>query len=133
MSQPTVLGKPVNDSSLPGSAGPIRPALSRPEQSPSELLLVLALFLLSLFYLCLFRRYTAMEPDEGILLQGAQRILAAQVPYRDFFSFYTPGSYYALALLFRIFGSSILVARTALALTGAILSVVTYLLARRAK
>jgi hypothetical protein len=39
MSQPTVLGKPVNDSSLPGSAGPIRPALSRPEQSPSELLL----------------------------------------------------------------------------------------------
>ena len=72
-----------------------------------------------------------MEPDEGIVLQGAQRILAGQVLYRDFFSFYTPGSYYALALVFRIFGSSLAVARTALALTGGILSVVSYLLARR--
>jgi len=90
-----------------------------------------ALFLLSFLYLCIFRRYTAMEPDEGIVLQAAQRILAGQVPYRDFFSFYTPGSYYAVALVFRIFGSSLAVARTAMALAGAILSVLTYLLARR--
>jgi 4-amino-4-deoxy-L-arabinose transferase-like glycosyltransferase len=89
------------------------------------------LFLLSFLYLCLFRHFTAMEPDEGIILQGAQRILAGQVLYRDFFSFYTPGSYYALALLFKIFGSSLPVARTALALAGAILSLITYLLARR--
>jgi 4-amino-4-deoxy-L-arabinose transferase-like glycosyltransferase len=93
--------------------------------------LALILFLLSFLYLCLFRRPTAMEPDEGIILQGAQRILSGQIPYRDFFSFYTPGSYYSLALLFRIFGSSIVVARTALAFTGAILSLITYLLARR--
>jgi 4-amino-4-deoxy-L-arabinose transferase-like glycosyltransferase len=131
MSQSTVLGKPVNHSSLPGSAGPIEPALSRPEQSLSERLLVLALFLLSFSYLCLFRHFTGMEPDEGILLQGAQRILGGQVLYRDFFSFYTPGSYYALALLFKIFGSSLPVARTAFALAGAILSSITYLLARR--
>lgn len=91
----------------------------------------LLLLLLSFVYLCLFRRFTAMEPDEGILLQGAQRILAGQVPYRDFFSFYTPGSYYELALVFRLFGSSLVVARTMLALTGAILSVIVYLLARR--
>jgi 4-amino-4-deoxy-L-arabinose transferase-like glycosyltransferase len=90
-----------------------------------------ALFLLSFSYLCLFRSITTIEPDEGILLQGAERILSGQVLYRDFFSFYTPGSYYTLALLFRAFGSSIVVARTALALTGAILSAVTYLLARR--
>ena len=94
----------------------MEPVLSQPEQSPSELLLVLALLLLSFSYLCLFRRFTAMEPDEGILLQGAQRILAGQVLYRDFFSFYTPDSYYALALLFMIFGSSLPVARTAFAL-----------------
>jgi 4-amino-4-deoxy-L-arabinose transferase-like glycosyltransferase len=132
MSHSTVLAKPVKDNSpLRGSAGPVRSALSKPEQSLSELLLVLALFLLSFFYLCLFRRYTTMEPDEGILLQGAQRLLAGQVLYRDFFSFYTPGSYYVLALLFKIFGSSLPVARTALALAGAILSVITYLLARR--
>jgi 4-amino-4-deoxy-L-arabinose transferase-like glycosyltransferase len=131
MSHSTVLGKPVKDNSLPGLAGPIEPVLSRLERSPSERLIVLALLLLSFSYLCLFRRYTAMEPDEGILLQGAQRILAGQVLYRDFFSFYTPGSYYALALLFKIFGSSLPAARTALALAGAILSSITYLLARR--
>jgi 4-amino-4-deoxy-L-arabinose transferase-like glycosyltransferase len=89
------------------------------------------LFLLSFIYLCIFRHLATMEPDEGILLQGAQRILAGQVPYRDFFSFYTPGSYYLLAALFRILGSSIVVARVSLAVTGALLSTFTYLLARR--
>ena len=93
--------------------------------------LPLALFLLSFLYLCLFRHVTALEPDEGIILQGAQRILAGQVVYRDFFSFYTPGSYYALAGIFRIFGSSLGVARVALAGVGALLSVLTYLLALR--
>jgi 4-amino-4-deoxy-L-arabinose transferase-like glycosyltransferase len=102
-----------------------------PEQSRSERCIALALFLVSFLYLCIFRHVTGLEPDEGILLQGAQRILGGQVPYRDFFSFYTPGSYYALALLFKTFGSSLPVARTGLALAGAMLSSVTYLLARR--
>jgi hypothetical protein len=90
-----------------------------------------SLFALSFLYLCLFRRFTSMDGDEGISLQGAQRVLAGQLPYRDFFSCLTPGSFYALALLFRIFGSSLVVARIALALAGAILSLITYLLARR--
>src|SRR5215472_6310093 len=61
------------------------------------------IFLASFAYLCFFRRYTAMEPDEGIVLQGAQRILQGQVLYRDLFSFITPGSYYLLVLVFGIF------------------------------
>src|SRR6185312_10630636 len=73
----------------------------------------------------------SLEPDEGIALQGATRILHGQFPYRDFFSFYTPGSYYLLAGLFGIFGNSLLVARTSLAVTGALCSVITYLLSRR--
>jgi 4-amino-4-deoxy-L-arabinose transferase-like glycosyltransferase len=91
----------------------------------------LLVFLASFLYLYLFRDYTAIDPDEGIILQGAERILRGQVLYRDFFSFFTPGSYYLLALLFKIFGSSILVARNALVCLGSILSVITYLLARR--
>src|SRR6266571_5453642 len=88
-------------------------------------------FLFSLAYLCVFLRYSSLEPDEGILLQGAQRILDGQIPYRAFFSFYTPGSFYLVAGLFKIFGDSFLVARTSLAVCGALCSVVTYLLARR--
>src|SRR5215813_1240605 len=97
----------------------------------SECFIAVSLFVVSLLYLSLFRRYTFLDPDEGIILQGAQRILDGQVLYRDFFSFFTPGSYYFNALLFRSFGNTFLVARTAVALIGAALAVLTYVLARR--
>lgn len=90
-----------------------------------------AIFVLSSAYLCLFLRFTVLNSDEGISLQGAQRILAGQVLYRDFFAFYTPGSYYWTALLFRVFGSSFGVARAALIVYGGIFSSATYLLSRR--
>ena len=102
-----------------------------PERSRSERHIALAIFLLSFLYLCILRRYSWIDPDEGIILQGAQRILEGQVLYRDFFSFFTPGSYYLFALLFRVFGDSYLVAHTALAFVGAAFSPITYLLARR--
>src|SRR6202158_229190 len=102
-----------------------------PERSRSERYIERAIFLLSFLYLCILRRYSWIDPDEGIILQGAQRILDGQVLYRDFFSFFTPGSYYLFAFIFRVFGNSYLVAHTALAVIGALLSPVTYLLARR--
>src|SRR5216684_173765 len=88
-------------------------------------------FLFSLAYLCAFVRYSSLEPDEGILLQGGQRILEGQIPYRDFFSFYSPGSFYLVAAMYKVFGDLFVVARLSLAITGAACSVVTYLLARR--
>jgi 4-amino-4-deoxy-L-arabinose transferase-like glycosyltransferase len=103
----------------------------KPEGSSGERKLVAVIALVSFAYLLLFRRYTTMDPDEGIILQGAQRILQGEVLYRDFFSFFTPGSYYLVALLFKVFGSSMLVARTALAVYGSLFSALTYLLARR--
>jgi Dolichyl-phosphate-mannose-protein mannosyltransferase len=102
-----------------------------PEALPSERWIALAIFLLSFLYLCIFRRYSWVDPDEGIILQGAQRILNGQVLYRDFFSFFTPGSYYFIALVFRIFGDSYLVSHTTLAFVGATFSPITYLLVRR--
>ncbi len=102
-----------------------------PEKLASERWIAFLLFVLSCAYLCLFTRYTTIDPDEGIVLQGAQRILQGQVLYRDFFSFFTPGSYYLLALLFKIFGSSILIGRSALVIYGGLFSALTYLLARR--
>lgn len=97
-----------------------------PEQMWASLI-----FLISLLYLFLFRRYSAMDLDEGIVLQGAERILHGQVPYRDFFMFYTPGSVYIVALLFKVFGDSLNVARAGIAIAGSGCAVVTYLLSRR--
>lgn len=89
------------------------------------------IFLACLAYLSLFLRYTTLEPDEGIVLQGAERILRGEIPYRDFFSFYTPGSFYLIALVFRLLGDSFIVARFSLAVAGALCSVIAYLLAHR--
>lgn len=102
-----------------------------PESQSTERWIGLLIFLLTAGYLLVFRRYTTVDADEGIILQGAQRILQGEVLYRDFFSFYTPGSYYLLAILFKIFGSSFMTARTPLILFGGLFSGVTYLLARR--
>jgi len=113
----------------------IAPAQARstflPETQPLERRLALLIFVATCAYLCFFRRYTSIEPDEGIVLQGARRILRGEVLYHDFFSFFTPGSYYFLAVLFKIFGNSFLVGRVALVVFGGIYSAVTYLLARR--
>ena len=105
--------------------------VARPELDRTDQGIAAAIFALTVAYLWIFRRYTSMEPDEGIVLEGAQRILRGEVLYRDFFSYFTPGSYYFLALLFKIFGSSFLVARTALVFFGGVYSTVAYLLARR--
>src|SRR5438105_9830963 len=102
-----------------------------PEHFSRDRQIALFIFLSSLGYLLLFRRYTTMEPDEGIVLQGTQRILRGQVVYRDFFSYFTPGSYYWLAFLFKIFGSPLTLTRTLLALIRARFSRFRRLLLRR--
>ncbi|HET9406618.1 MAG TPA: glycosyltransferase family 39 protein [Candidatus Sulfotelmatobacter sp.] len=104
---------------------------SVPEHSAPERVIAVVLFVLAFLYLYIFRRHTSIDPDEGIILQGAQRILEGQVLYRDFFSFFTPGSYYMAAFVLRFFGDSFLAARTAVALIGAALTPLTYVFARR--
>jgi len=49
--------------------------------------------------------------DEGLVLVGADRVLRGEMPYRDFWTFYGPGSYYLLAGLYRVFGEFALVER----------------------
>jgi hypothetical protein len=112
---------------------PVVNGVSGPPSSFShrDRLVPVLLFVVSFTYLAAFRHYSSLEPDEGIALQGAERILRGEVPYRDFFSFYTPGSFYLVAFLFRIFGDSLVVARTSLAAAGAVCAVITYLLTRR--
>jgi hypothetical protein len=49
--------------------------------------------------------------DEGIVLTGALRVAAGQIPHRDFYFIYGPAEIYILAGLFKIFGSSLLIER----------------------
>jgi hypothetical protein len=49
--------------------------------------------------------------DEGIVLTGAMRVAAGQIPHRDFYFIYGPAEVYGLAGLFKIFGESLLAER----------------------
>ncbi|MEO9190559.1 MAG: hypothetical protein ABI224_11265 [Acetobacteraceae bacterium] len=49
--------------------------------------------------------------DEGLVLVGADRVLRGDLPYRDFWTMYGPGSFYVLASLFGLFGEFALVER----------------------
>jgi hypothetical protein len=73
-------------------------SIRAPENPATEWGIALLCFAVSCLYLRLFYDYSILNADEGIVLQGAQRILQGQVLYRDFFSFFTPGSYYWMAL-----------------------------------
>jgi hypothetical protein len=106
--------------------------LRRPETSAVDLLLGVAVALFAAFWVRPFFSYNALWNDEGIIFQGAMRILRGDVLYRDFFSFYTPGSYYLYAALFRCFGATLQVARALLVVYAALFSFLTYMLARRA-
>ena len=69
--------------------------------------------------------------DEGLAVYGADRILHGDMPYRDFWALYGPGDFYALALMFKLFGSSLLVERfRALGVTVAVV-VLSYVIAGR--
>lgn len=52
-----------------------------------------------------------LNPDEGLTLTGAWRVVLGDMPYRDFFDFTPPGSWLLLAGAFQLFGTTYLVAR----------------------
>lgn len=67
----------------------------------------------------------------GKAVEGALRILDGQVPYRDFWTMYAPGQFYAVAGLFWAFGREMIVQAVAVVLIIAASAAVFYLLLRR--
>jgi hypothetical protein len=70
--------------------------------------------------------------DEGVAVYAAMRILDGDVPYKDFWMVgYTPGNFYVLAGLFKLFGPSIIVERVWDVLIRLTIVLVVYLFVRR--
>ena len=130
MSRPEAYQEAAEHGELPG-ASLKQGDLECPERSALDVGIALALCAVSILFLWPFANYTGLYSDEGIILQGAERILRGEVPYRDFFTFYTPLSYYWTALRLRVFGNSFFVARAILLVYGGAFSMVIYLVARR--
>lgn len=82
-------------------------------------------FVISCLYFGSFAATGLNLYDEAIRLYGAQRVLAGDLPYHDFYAIYGPAQFYSLAGLFAVFGEQVLVLRgmgvVVNALTAAIL------------
>ncbi len=74
-------------------------------------ILFLLVLILSIGYLYGNIRIGYNIYDEGIVVYGANRILKGDIPYRDFWTMYAPGQFYAIALLFKLFGTNLFVTR----------------------
>ncbi|MEW6747058.1 MAG: hypothetical protein AB1486_30345 [Planctomycetota bacterium] len=68
--------------------------------------------------------------DTGMLVADVDRVLRGEVFGRDFMAPYGPGRYYLLALVFKLFGASLLTLAWTFAALRALLDLLTYHLAR---
>jgi len=68
-------------------------------------------FLISFLLLLFFHTRGVIVHDEGYVLNSAEKVLAGQTIYKDFHFSYTPGSVYAVAVSFIIFGHSVFSSR----------------------
>ena len=85
----------------------------------------------SALFLWPFLRVLWRVGDEGVLVYGAVRVFDGEVPSRDFFEVIGPGSFYWLALFFKLFGISWGTTRLALGVTAVATTLVLYWLTRR--
>lgn len=67
--------------------------------------------------------------DEGIILTGAMRVVAGQLPHQDFYANYGPGQFYLIAGLFKLFGQSVFVERLYDLFLRALVVALVYLIA----
>lgn len=95
---------------------------------------ILIIFLALLFGLIYFvihyqEQFIGLEHfDEGIRVFSAQNILEGKLPYRDFISLYPPGYFAYIALIFKLFGTTLLNHRMAeLFLHSIVVALVIYL------
>jgi hypothetical protein len=85
----------------------------------------------ALLYLRPFTHVLWHNMDEGIMLDGAQRVTEGQLPGRDFLEGLGPGGFYWLAGFFSLFGTSVATAGGFLLATGVVVALAVFHLARR--
>lgn len=89
------------------------------------------LFALGLWFLTVQLKSAANFYDEGLILLNAERITHGELPYRDFWTLYSPGYFYLVAAVFKLAGPDMLVARYLDIALRFLLTLEVYFLARR--
>lgn len=69
------------------------------------------LFLAAFVFIFAAMNRVASVYDEGLILTGAMRVGNGEIPHRDFYANYGPAQFYVVALLFKLFGPSVMTER----------------------
>ncbi|MGH7517775.1 MAG: hypothetical protein ACREOC_09930 [Gemmatimonadales bacterium] len=109
-------------------ASPLQPA---PRHRRAWLLILLLAWAVAVIYTGVLLDRHWVADDEGLLAQTAERVLAGEMPHRDFADVYTGGQSYFHAAAFWLAGSSLPVLRYALLLVFALWIPVVWSLASR--
>lgn len=112
----------------PSSEAPGRPVV--PARAHWRVALALFVFAFCLLQWQNGERFQ-LSLDEGIYLDGASRVAAGQAPYRDFFTFTGPGTYWLYGAVFSLFGVTLGNAHFLLSLEIALLAALVYWIAAR--
>ena len=94
-----------------------------------NLIVILLFFITTIYYLPVINLPLAPY-DEAVILVGADKVLNGQIPHRDFSSEYPPGSFYTLAALFKIFGTSVITERVFDLIIKSLLSLFVFIIIR---
>lgn len=79
--------------------------------TPLRLLTWLLLFTCTLLFVVLGTSRGINVYDEGLILEGANRVANGGFPHRDFYANYGPAQFFVLAFLFKTFSPAVLVER----------------------
>jgi hypothetical protein len=69
--------------------------------------------------------------DEGFPVFNATSIMSGGLPYKDFWAIYPPGQFYALAVIFKVFGTTLLAARVYDTIVRFLIVIGIYLIAKK--
>ncbi|HEY2122655.1 MAG TPA: hypothetical protein VGH07_03595 [Chthoniobacterales bacterium] len=104
-------------------------AVEQPKNSRESVIKATLVFLMSYLILFIGMSLSPNVYDEGIILTGAMRVVAGQMPHQDFYANYGPGQFYLIAGLFKLFGQSVLVERLYDLFLRALVVALVYLIA----